>query len=741
MPIYTIQSPDGKTYDIEGPEGATADQLGAFIQSQAKPSEPLGQRINREIAEIPRQLGLTARHAIEGGGEALDFLSSPIRAGLNSVLPKKAQTLSGLVTGADREPAITGSSGKTVADWLGLPQPQGMTENIVAEGTKMLAPAASFIKAGQAMSKLGGVAGNVGSALAANPAAQLQSAAGAGLLGGTIKETGGNDLAQFGGALLGGIAAPVGVAAAKALPGAAMSAAKRVVAEVAPGVAKPAEAPQVTVVINSALRNSGVTLDQLPANVQASLRADVSAAMRQGDSLDPAALQRLVDYRLVGATPRNANLTLDPVALTQQKNLAKLGANSKDPAAQVLARAENENNAALIRNLNDLGAGRGDLYRAGESIVGSVLSRDATMQAQENALYRAAREQAGRQIPLDRETFVNDAYQRLAESGKGAFLPGEIGNLLNQIRAGKFSNAGQTFDVPFNVDVIDNLKTTLATASRGTTDGNVRAAIRSVRDALEGAQIDAKGFQVGGNQVASREAMAGAQARANDLSGDAMRAFDEARAFARGRRQWQESSPAVEAALNGAQPDRFVEQFIIGSGDRASANHAHLLRTELENNPEALGQTKAAIANWLKGKALSGAADEVGNFSQSAYNKAIRQIGDNKLRMFFSDGEINQLKAVGRVASYEQVQPRGSAVNNSNTAPTLVATVLDRIGSSPLLSKIPLGGLLADPAQNIAVGMRSRAATNVPNALLMPYRKPQPGMAISPAVGLLGFSE
>lgn len=34
MPIYTLQGPDGKTYDIEGPEGATAEQLGAFVSNQ-----------------------------------------------------------------------------------------------------------------------------------------------------------------------------------------------------------------------------------------------------------------------------------------------------------------------------------------------------------------------------------------------------------------------------------------------------------------------------------------------------------------------------------------------------------------------------------------------------------------------------------------------------------------------------------------------------------------------------------
>lgn len=44
MPIYTLEGPDGKKYRIEGPEGATAEQLAAVIQGQppAKESNMLG---------------------------------------------------------------------------------------------------------------------------------------------------------------------------------------------------------------------------------------------------------------------------------------------------------------------------------------------------------------------------------------------------------------------------------------------------------------------------------------------------------------------------------------------------------------------------------------------------------------------------------------------------------------------------------------------------------------------------
>lgn len=52
MPIYIVRGPDGKTYDVEGPEGATAEELGAFIskeQTRAKPydvASPIASAMN-----------------------------------------------------------------------------------------------------------------------------------------------------------------------------------------------------------------------------------------------------------------------------------------------------------------------------------------------------------------------------------------------------------------------------------------------------------------------------------------------------------------------------------------------------------------------------------------------------------------------------------------------------------------------------------------------------------------------
>jgi hypothetical protein len=123
-------------------------------------------------------------------------------------------------------------------------------------------------------------------------------------------------------------------------------------------------------------------------------------------------------------------------------------------------------------------------------------------------------------------------------------------------------------------------------------------------------------------------------------------------------------------------------------------------------------------------------------WSQSNYNKALRAIGDRKLEMFFSPEELTQIRAIGRVASYEQFQPKGSAVNNSNTASAGLAAILDRVAGSPLLSKIPLGNMLAGPAQNISVGIQANRAMNVPGALVgnaLARPSPPPGLLLSPA--------
>lgn len=105
MPIYTVQGPDNRVYTIEGPEGATAEQLGAHISSNAQPVPPATSSKKNSTnaplnwSDIPGQalsnipssagnvlsgIGHAVMHPIDTAGNILDIGAGALR----NALPK-----------------------------------------------------------------------------------------------------------------------------------------------------------------------------------------------------------------------------------------------------------------------------------------------------------------------------------------------------------------------------------------------------------------------------------------------------------------------------------------------------------------------------------------------------------------------------------------------------------------------------------------------------------------------------
>jgi hypothetical protein len=284
--------------------------------------------------------------------------------------------------------------------------------------------------------------------------------------------------------------------------------------------------------------------------------------------------------------------------------------------------------------------------------------------------------------------------------------------------------------VPFDVNALDNLMTTIATASRSTNDGNVKAALKLVRDAIDKTEIKPIKADLGGGLVTAET---GAALRAADAQPkELLDALNKARAAHRERMAWQESSKPVEATVNGMQPDQFVRKFVL-SGDVADA--AAVARS---GDPAA---TKTAILTYLKDKALGGQSDELGTFGAKTYNQTLKNIGDDKLKLFFSPDEIVELKRLGRAASYMTTQPKGSAVNNSNSGALMLGVGIDAIGAMgglPLVGTA-VGATVAAPlakagAKKLFGSVASKAdqkeALNLANALATRV----PGMALGEKV-------
>lgn len=649
------------------------------------------------IADAPRQVGLTARHAVEGVGELFDsFVGNPLR------------TLAAPVFG--NKP--TARTGPAIADGLGLPQPRTATERVVGDAARLVAGGGGMLAgAGKVGQLTTGATQTVARMLAANPAQQLTSAGAAGLAGGYARETGGGDGAQFVASLAAGVAAPAAL-------GGAQRAAGAVARRIQPATPTPQQAQQINITINNALQQSGFTLDQLPAQVAQSIRNDVAAAFRTSDQVSPNAIRRLADYRLTGLTPTAAGLTLDPAVVTQQKNLASLGMNLKDKTAQFLGQTENRNNQLLKQGLNNLGANAGDdAYAGGQRIIGALERRDEKARDIIGRLYDRARDSQGRSATLDGHAFTQRAGALLHEANVESFLTPDIRNKLNGFADGS---------IPLTVEIAEQFKTNIGRLQRNSTDGNVRFALGAVRQALDETPL------LGATPTGSGlPALAGPQ----NLGQSAIDAFNKARRVNRAYMQIVESTPALQAVRDGIEPDRFVQQFIVGSGKDASVMSVAQLKNSIKANPVAMNTVREQITGHLKGKALNGHADDTGNFSSDAYEKALNAIGDRKLRLFFQPQEIDQLKALARVARYEQFNPSGSKVNTSHTAGAAGGHVARVLANIPIASPL-VKQYLAEPVQNIQVGLQSGRALDVPRTLAGPRRVPQPGergLLLSPA--------
>jgi hypothetical protein len=152
---------------------------------QAQPTAPLSERLGR-------QAGLTARYGLEGLGSIVDLAQAPVRGAINMVLPQNRQL----------QPV---SAGGSLADVLGLPQPQTGTERVVGDISRALAGTGGVIKAAGAVSPTSAIGQSIRQSLISNIPTQASSAiAGAGASGIT-REMGGGVIPQTIAGIAGGI--------------------------------------------------------------------------------------------------------------------------------------------------------------------------------------------------------------------------------------------------------------------------------------------------------------------------------------------------------------------------------------------------------------------------------------------------------------------------------------------------------------------------------------------------------
>lgn len=621
----------------------------ASKQAAETPKPSVAERIGSTLREIPRQVGLTARYGLEGAGQALQPFTEPIRLAMNPLL-----RAAGAPTAAS-----TGNAASQLADTIGLPTPQGPNERVVADATRTLASAGALSgAAGAAARGATGVTRNVLEQLAARPGVQAAGAATAGASGGAVREAGGGPVEQFAAALGGGVAG--GAAAGKV--GGLADAARRALTP------RTVQLQQADQQIQLVLQRSGVDWAQVPERIRQGMREEAAAALSTGQPLNERALQRLLVFQRTGTTPTVGMLTQNPGQITREMNLAKTGANSTDVGLQRLPGLQNQNTAKLLSNLDEAGAANAPAsFQAGEKAIGSLQGNVDRARREIDSLYGAARDSQGRSLPLEPGTFTRRANELLDQEMVGGALPGDVANRMNQIATG---------EMPLTVEIAEQLKTRIGKLQRSTSDGSARMALGLVRQALDETplmRINPQNLPVApGTQLPP--------------SGQkAIDAFNLARSANRQFMNRVEANPALKAVVDGVEPDQFVQKFVLGKG--ASAGDVSALRQELD--PQALASLKGYIVRHLR-DAATNSTDDITKFADAGYRRALRDIGDEKLGVFFSPEELQHLKDVGNAAKYMKAQPDGSAVNNSNSGALMLGRGLDMLDR--VAGYVPFGG-------------------------------------------------
>lgn len=660
--------------------------------------------------DLASQAGLTLRAAAKGGAAIPAMLADAVTGPLNFAQDK----LIGPGRGIRFQQALPALDRALTA--AGLPQPDTPMQRIVSKGVELGAGAGGAAKGAEWLAKgANGVTRDVLTRLAANPETQIAAGIGSGLAGQQSAESGGGAGSQFVSSLLGGLG---GAGIAGGIKSAAGALAQR-------------NAPQLQPVeierrITAILERQGIDPASITPAMKKALMADVQQALKLPGALDEQAVARLADYRRLGLTPTRGRVTLDPFDVTQEQNAMRVAAATGARDAKLPAIAQ-DNNRGLLTALDDLRP-INDRVTLGERAMGPILARDAAMKARVDNLYSAARDTSGRSLPLEGGTFTRMANEALDQANVGSFLPPDIARKMNDIATGKY---------PLTVDVAEQLKTSIGNLQRNSADGNVRTALGIVRRALDDAPLQNDRLWNPGNVPAMPGMVPPSTAAAGRESVDA---FNAARSAARERFGWQQATPAVQRTLEGAAPDAFIQREVISKS--AAAADVARLAAELSGNPQATQAVRSGIVQHLKDAAIGKGNDvQTANFSGRQWLSALSEIGDQKLRAFFSPAEVEQLKAIGRVGATETFQPRGSAVNNSNTAAGM-AGLLQGLSKNlgPLINKIPGGQSLVSPAMdNLTLSFTERGLTNVPRGLMTPPQAP-PGSLLDPLLlpGLVG---
>lgn len=286
---------------------------------------------------------------------------------------------------------------------------------------------------------------------------------------------------------------------------------------------------------------------------------------------------------------------------------------------------------------------------------------------------------------------VDDLYAVWRESGAGATevkpqrladellrLQDEVGveNLSPVVRSRleSFGLAGGTQKKLLTIDEAEKLRKLIGNNDPGHTNPTGSMASQRLRKALDEAVMDTDSPDIP--------------------------SLKAARSAARTRFDMRDSAAGVTAAAKDDAPDRFFQRYVLGGDVGDLRGLKATLNTGVMGDkptPGMQGYEPAGAQAWkdLKGRALEYAVEKAtvkdGAFSGPAFRKALKEIGEERLKVLFEPGELGQIMKLDRVAFDATAEPALAAVNHSNTAAAGAQYLRDGARAIPQIAEAVAG--------------------------------------------------
>ena len=461
--------------------------------------------------------------------------------------------------------------------------------------------------------------------------------AGAGAAGGATQPVMSDDYGvdktlQIGsGALLGAVLAPVVTKAAE-------SVVRYISNKLRSGVMSTPDMVQNE--IRAAFKRDDIDLSQIPKHVLDKLTKEANDALASGKQINVAAMLRKMDFDSAGVEPLLGQITRDPTQYSRELNLRGINGVG-EPIANRLSQQQD-----VIAGRMSSGTIGPDKYEAGQTLVKLLRDKNDEMVDGVRSAYKAFKDATGKELEVPLARLAQGYSKTLRDFGDT--IPASV--------RGRFEELGLLSGKQLKLLSIDDAEDLIKVINKNYNPANkpLSTALDELRGHVQNAVLEVTD--------------SGAGMEAATLA-------NLARNTAKGRFNAIRDTPALKAAIDGAEPDNFVRKYVIGGNVREINELAKLV------GPEGQKTMRQQMLNYLQKKAFGTNAAGDGSSSQASFNKELDAIGKNKLIALLGPDKTGELYTLGRVMAYIQQRPAGASVNESNTG-AAVANVLGKIGGS-----------------------------------------------------------